>query len=473
MTRERRPSDHDRRAEHGQVLLIVAIGLVVVLVFVALAVDVGHWYGQRRHMQNAADAGALAGAYQYCYEAAKSEADVIDAALDYAEMNGATRALSQARFIQADGMVVVTATAPAEFFFARIIPGMADFPISAVAAGQCGEADMGCGMWPVALDQISYETIDLTGHCNGPTEWDNGAYINTLVDNSGIARAEGSQFILWAGDNTNFDPVKVERHCYFESHPEGEAHEYTLAGVIGGSPMDPGNRGWVSLKLLPGYQIPEPSPYEDCKSYNNCGASALNCWLQNGYIGQIAIGDCLATQDGNINNAITTYAKYKVGEPVSVILYDHPSYSPGTPDCDPSSNPATCNGSKAYHVSGIGCVLVEHVFDGKNCHGACSNDRKHDYLQWRKYELGGTNPGDDVYTAKSSVGGEYGFGCYKDGNTWKCADNEPLTFSCPSPGIGIVVTKLCACPPTMCVSSGGRGGNSAINAVSLVPVPTS
>ena len=60
------------RSDGGQVLVVVAIGLVVVLMFVALAVDVGHWYGQRRHMQNAADAGALSGAYQFCYEASKT-----------------------------------------------------------------------------------------------------------------------------------------------------------------------------------------------------------------------------------------------------------------------------------------------------------------------------------------------------------------------------------------------------------------
>ena len=45
--------------DRGQTLVWVAVGMVVLLGIVALAVDVGHLYAERRHMQNAADAGAL------------------------------------------------------------------------------------------------------------------------------------------------------------------------------------------------------------------------------------------------------------------------------------------------------------------------------------------------------------------------------------------------------------------------------
>ena len=46
--------------ERGQILPLVALFMVVLLGLLALAIDAGYAYAQRRYMQNAADAGALA-----------------------------------------------------------------------------------------------------------------------------------------------------------------------------------------------------------------------------------------------------------------------------------------------------------------------------------------------------------------------------------------------------------------------------
>jgi Putative Flp pilus-assembly TadE/G-like len=51
-----------RRGALGQVLVLVAIAIVVLMAFPALAIDVGQFWSVRRHMQTAADAGAIAGA---------------------------------------------------------------------------------------------------------------------------------------------------------------------------------------------------------------------------------------------------------------------------------------------------------------------------------------------------------------------------------------------------------------------------
>lgn len=48
--------------EKGVTIVLVAILMVVLVMFVALAVDLGHLYVARNELQNAADAGALAGA---------------------------------------------------------------------------------------------------------------------------------------------------------------------------------------------------------------------------------------------------------------------------------------------------------------------------------------------------------------------------------------------------------------------------
>jgi|SRR5438132_4584846 len=50
-----------RREERGQTLLIFVLALTVLLGFTAMAIDVGLFFENRRHLQNTADAAALAG----------------------------------------------------------------------------------------------------------------------------------------------------------------------------------------------------------------------------------------------------------------------------------------------------------------------------------------------------------------------------------------------------------------------------
>lgn len=51
-----------RRRSDGQVLVLFALGITVLLGFTGIAFDVGRFYTERRFLQNAADAAALAAA---------------------------------------------------------------------------------------------------------------------------------------------------------------------------------------------------------------------------------------------------------------------------------------------------------------------------------------------------------------------------------------------------------------------------
>lgn len=87
------------RHERGQVLAIFAIGLVALLGFTALAIDIGRMVSERRHLQNAADAGVLA-ACQKLIDGA-SDADAAAAGRQVALINlggspaGATAAIAE------------------------------------------------------------------------------------------------------------------------------------------------------------------------------------------------------------------------------------------------------------------------------------------------------------------------------------------------------------------------------------------
>src|SRR5918999_6255709 len=77
-----------KRNHRGQVLVLSALAMPVVVFIVALAVDVGYLFDYRRQAQTAADAGAQAAALQLYTTASTSFAALQTAARDDAAVNG-------------------------------------------------------------------------------------------------------------------------------------------------------------------------------------------------------------------------------------------------------------------------------------------------------------------------------------------------------------------------------------------------
>jgi Flp pilus assembly protein TadG len=63
------------KREEGQSLLIVAGALVLLVAFLALVVDAGNAYVQRRKVQNAMDAGSRAGALAWASDQNNAQVD--------------------------------------------------------------------------------------------------------------------------------------------------------------------------------------------------------------------------------------------------------------------------------------------------------------------------------------------------------------------------------------------------------------
>jgi Flp pilus assembly protein TadG len=83
---------HGEREERGQALIVIVFALVGLLVVAGLAIDGGMVFLDRRRMQNAADAAALAGtrllAGAICDESAGDDAAIAAEVNHYAEKNG-------------------------------------------------------------------------------------------------------------------------------------------------------------------------------------------------------------------------------------------------------------------------------------------------------------------------------------------------------------------------------------------------
>src|ERR671935_234170 len=78
-----------RSGERGQILILGALMMTVMLGFLGLVIDVGNAYAQRRFMQNAADAASVAAARQLAFgmQTGVSDAAVLDTINTYLAAN--------------------------------------------------------------------------------------------------------------------------------------------------------------------------------------------------------------------------------------------------------------------------------------------------------------------------------------------------------------------------------------------------
>jgi hypothetical protein len=145
------------REESGQTLVYVALSLVTLLLFVALAIEAGHLYAERRRMQNAADAGALAGVRELCLGSAAPTAVAV--ARTYAvTKNGATWATP----VASGQSLSVAALEDVNLFFGGlggIVPK--SVMVAASAQGRCQSTTSGCLTWPITVEIGKYNARPL------------------------------------------------------------------------------------------------------------------------------------------------------------------------------------------------------------------------------------------------------------------------------------------------------------------------
>jgi len=136
--------------ESGQNLALIALLMVVILGITAMALDGAYAFAQRRRMQNAADAAALAGARELALCEGGSCAQAVENIVtEYAETyNGA-----DSSNLVIDGQtVLVEASKTFPTFFAGVI-GIAQFTAMARSRAIYGAvAEMSEGVYPLAAD---------------------------------------------------------------------------------------------------------------------------------------------------------------------------------------------------------------------------------------------------------------------------------------------------------------------------------
>jgi len=116
--------------EKGAVIVLVAVLLVVLLGFAALAVDVGYLYSHRANLSKAVDAAALAGVQDLPDDATAA----YTVSESYANNNGVP--LDELTIqVSNNDTVMVTAQRNVDLFFARVL-GINDAPVGATATAK-------------------------------------------------------------------------------------------------------------------------------------------------------------------------------------------------------------------------------------------------------------------------------------------------------------------------------------------------
>jgi Flp pilus assembly protein TadG len=150
------------RRESGQTLLLFVLALSVLLGFVAMAIDVGLFYEDRRHLQNTADAAALAGAA----ELPKNPALALQKASEWATNNGVLSSEIKSVEVRTtdypnDTMFVEVETS-FDWIFGRVL-GQTSSAVSAKAAAQVGTLSGNSDLVPWAMVVGDSACLDASG----------------------------------------------------------------------------------------------------------------------------------------------------------------------------------------------------------------------------------------------------------------------------------------------------------------------
>jgi hypothetical protein len=377
---------HRFSSERGQSLVMVALLFIAFAAILALVLDGGNAYAARRQAQNAADAGALAGASWMCKY--NSPSGGVTTAVEYAKKNGAVDPVVVLPN-STTGSVVVTATVQADTFFAGLI-GFNQVSPRAVAEAQC-KPPVGIGVMPVAwacrapvvggvsVPGISCAEKLVPEDCN-PYDLD-CTYV--LMDSVKVA------------DNKkggNCDPDITD--------PKDKKYCYTICDPNITDPKDPKycpNQDLVcsahgpNLTPKKGCDYVEPTK-TDCDLDNDCidelitggarswldldgsggGANELKDWLMNGFDDPIWPHTWLPEESGVATSIFHTAAVAVVGDDVTLPVFNKicDKY-PNKPVTDAAESTDSCSFAPQDNLTKAGTNMNFHVVTFATFHVTC------------------------------------------------------------------------------------------------------
>jgi len=300
------------RDDSGQVLALFALALIVLLGMVALAVDGGYAYVQRRRVQYAADAAALAGAHVLTYGG--TTADIDAAVRQYALANGADT--YQWSLLSPTRIEVRTAVT-FNTFFASVV-GMSSMTARARSETEISGVSAVRGVMPIAARNFPYQYNQtytlLCDQSEGESEREG--------EHEGEHHDDGSHH----GDHRRSDSSHRDHGDHHDDHEGAHEGDHETRDQCGWLDWDGGSRG--TRELAENICDPERSGLQRVGGW---------VWGAPGVRASAEVRSCLHEW---------------IGKPMIIVLYD---------------NVFGRGATTSYHIAGFAAfILEEYNFFGAN-----------------------------------------------------------------------------------------------------------
>jgi len=322
----------------GQVVVIVAAGLVVLVAMVGLVIDGGMAWGRQRDTQNVADASAKAGAAVMAERVAgvsptPTDADVLAAVNATATANGL--AAPEAYYTNINGTMLTNGGAATTNEAAAAEVGGGFIP--AGAAGVRAKTDQ---TFDTALASVmgfnTFTTVaDATavaGYLSGTCDADAGCFVLPITFPVTVLGCDG-----------NGDPAPV-------TDANGNKILWSITGEYLTVPLcknGPGNVGWLDW-----------TPNEQTAGCSGTGTAEVACVIENPQNPYLAWpGWYFITSTGNINSgqvqtAMDAFDGQTVLIPQFDVTCDETPSGPGVEDC-PVGHVGGNGSNQWYHLAGM------------------------------------------------------------------------------------------------------------------------
>lgn len=198
---------HFFNEDRGQVLVLSAILILVILGITAFTTDIGFLQSNKRHLQNTADAAALAGARDLLD---KKDAASVNASVNkYVTENGVDENEVKAINIVDNKRVTVELEGSRGLFFARVL-GFSSTNVGARATAEAGPVGGMKGVMPIGMTESFFNSIGsssgnfiIKSTSSGNWGWVNLDHANDSSDNSVLGQ-EQAAYIMKGYDKMIF-----------------------------------------------------------------------------------------------------------------------------------------------------------------------------------------------------------------------------------------------------------------------------
>lgn len=345
-----------KRSEQGQVIVLIVVTVVLVVFVAALVIDGGNLFLNRRSAQTAADAAALAGAYQRCAFNG-NQISVENIVHEYATVHNQATAVEEIEISVDRVRVVVSLTQST--FFAKIF-GVEQETVMAEAAADC-----------LIPGGLKGDVVPIAWTCRPPVGGDVGDCAIERIPSATFHEIENDgfdfdRFILDVGEGddafsyqNDMDGINGEGKALYIVMDTEKFNEQTDCQTYGG-PIDcdldnngtidiaaGGDRGWLYLEG---------------------NASDLKNIMRNGTVGYADTNRWYPGKPGADDVVLRTAKDYRVGEVIFIPIFDKLCQTNDFfTDCDYVNPPDTVwewQGEYTYyHIINFNAFVITCVYD--------------------------------------------------------------------------------------------------------------